>query len=120
MHLGKNKVRTSKYNIVYRVYENKNPIQDEQENFIIANFFKNINWKNLFVMRMTDLMFIICVVFLLVGFSQMNTQCNNYLSDPCSYAAKTNMCIVINNTYYDSSTSAQQNFAFDVPNRSLP
>lgn len=73
-------IKKSKYFIVHRIRN--------QEGKIV--------WFNLFRIKIMDLMFVISIVILLLGFWQINNQCKDYLADPCSYAAQTNKCTVLN------------------------
>jgi len=79
------KVISRKYFVVHR-------IKDAEGKLIV---------KNLFRMRLTDFFFLVSLIILLVGFWQINMQCKAYLSDPCEYAAKTNVCSVVK--YNDSN-----------------
>lgn len=75
--------RKSKYHIVRRIKNNDG----------------TWNWKNLFYMRWSDLIFLISIIILLFGFWQIHTQCSDYLADPCGFAAQTNRCYVMNKTH---------------------
>lgn len=102
--IDKDKIRKSKYNIVYRVYDEIN---------------KKIIWKNLFIIKLIDILFLFSIIFLVLGFWQINGQCKEYLSDPCGYAAETNQCTVINNTYYGPNT-IDNGYEFNLSFGSLP
>ena len=96
-NLGGSTPKLSKHWVVHRVYDDKN---------------KTIIWKNLFRMRIVDLLFLISVILLLIGFWQINEQCHSYMEDPCSYAEQTNQCQVfkINKTINDASNPTNSNY----------
>lgn len=45
-----------------------------------------IIWKNLFYIDATSFLFFIAILFLLLGFGQITSECRTYLADPCSTA----------------------------------
>lgn len=90
----------------YLLKQNSLPAQDselqkftkERKYWIVHRIHNQdgtINWFNLFRIPLKDLAFLICIIILLVGFWQVNTQCKLFLEDPCGYAANTSQCIVM-------------------------
>lgn len=56
-----------------------------------------IIWKNLFKIRFTDLIFIICIILLLISFKIYTYETNKILKNPCKFAVMMN-CSEINIT----------------------
>ena len=84
-----NKFKRKKAYLVHRIFDNST------NKFIV---------KNMFRMRIVDILFLISLIILLLGFAQINEQCYDFLKDPCTFAGKTNQCIVqkINLTTFNS------------------
>jgi hypothetical protein len=84
----------------------------------IKNQDGTINWFNLFRMPMKDIAFLACIIILLFGFWQMNTQCKLFLSDPCGYAANTSQCIVLRENLSEILFS-HDGFEINLPKESI-
>lgn len=102
----KSKDKVSTYRLIY-------PIKDKATNKII--------WKNLFRMDIQSLFFFVSIILLLIGFWQINQQCNTALEKPCEYANKTGLCTVTMVNEFDSyARSHQPGFIpIEIPNRSI-
>jgi len=59
------------------------PIKDEQGKII---------WKNLFKMDMMSILFLICIIFMVIGYMQDIKQCNKVIEDPCGFCDKSGCC----------------------------
>jgi cell division protein FtsL len=79
------------------------PIKDENGKLII---------KNLFKMDMMSILFLICVIFMTIGYIADMNQCRDAINDPCKFCEDTNCCLVTRNV------SAEQN-SFEAPQFSL-
>ena len=70
--------------------ENEGLISTKRKQFIfpIYDGQKNILWKNVFKIDWIMLLMLIGIIFLLIGFRQINSQCFDLIENPCEHANK--------------------------------
>jgi len=82
----------------------KYPYKDENGKII---------WKNLFKMDMMSILFLICVIFMLLGHIADMSKCNDAIKYPCTFCEKTNCCLISKDITNKSVTTKN---SFVVPN----
>ena len=67
------------------------PVKDDQGNIL---------WINLFKMDLTSILFLMSILFLLLGYAQSTQSCREIVSDPCKACENTGA------TVYDPDTNS--------------
>ena len=78
------------------------PLRDENGKFIL---------KNMFRMDMMSILFLVCVIFMTVGYILDMSKCNDAINYPCTFCEKSNCCIISKNIVNKSDAKT----GFELP-----